>query len=189
MIINEIANRFFGISYDKDGKAAARGSVNNELLTNLMSHSYIKALYPKTTGREMFGKDFIDPLIAKYESRISNEDFIATVTYFTAKSVAENVKPFIKDGKTELIVGGGGSFNPTLLKFLGECLNDDEYLNGAENADGVEVLTQEDLGFSSDAKEAVAMVVIGNQTLHKKPSNVPSATGAKKSVPLGSITY
>jgi anhydro-N-acetylmuramic acid kinase len=176
MIINAIANRFFGKEYDKGGAFASSGSVNEKLLSELMSHPYIKASFPKTTGREMFGEDFIEPLIEKYKSQISHEDFIASVTAFTAKSIAENLEPFVEEGVTELIVGGGGSYNSRLLQYL------KEYIEGAE------VLTQEDLGFSSEAKEAIAMAVIGNQTLHNSPSNVPSATGAKKAVKLGSIT-
>lgn len=72
---------------------------------------------------------------------------------------------------------GGGSYNQTLIKFIKDELPT------------VSVLIQEDVGKSSEAKEAIAMTILGNQTLHHLPSNVRSATGAKKSVILGSITY
>ena len=103
-------------------------------------------------------------------------DLIATVTEFTAASIAENLKPFI-DSETDLIVAGGGSYNGTLIQMLKAQLPD------------VHVVIQEDIGYSSEAKEAIAMTILGNQTLHHKPSNVPSATGAKNPVILGKITY
>ena len=76
----------------------------------------------------------------------------------------------------KVIIGGGGAHNKALLSYLRELLH------------GVEVLTQEDLGYSSDAKEAMAFVILGNETYHGRPSNVIGATGAKTPVILGNLT-
>ena len=174
VIMNELCLHFFQKEYDKNGAYAKQGKVNADLLEALMKHPYIKRPYPKTTGREEFGKQFTASLIENWS--LSTEDWLATATMFTARSIAEAVTPFV-DGKTELIIGGGGSYNPTLIKMIQSELPN------------VSVLRQEDLGESSEAKEAIAMTILANQTLHHQPSNVRTATGAKKSVLLGSVTY
>ncbi|MCB5953855.1 anhydro-N-acetylmuramic acid kinase AnmK [Enterococcus sp. CWB-B31] len=174
VILNELCLHFYQQEYDKDGEHAKQGTVNNELLKELMNHPYIRRPYPKTTGREEFGKEFTFSLLERWH--LSAEDWLATATMFTACSIAHAVTPFI-DEKTELIVGGGGSYNRTLLEMLQNELPE------------VLVKTQEDLGQSSEAKEAIAMTILANQTLHHQPGNVPSATGAERAVPLGRITY
>lgn len=174
VIMNELCLHFFNLEYDKDGFYASQGTVDHQLLEELMAHPYIKKSPPKTTGREDFGKQFTSSLLEKWS--VGPNDLIATATMFTAKSIAEAVKPFVI-GKTELIIGGGGSYNQTLIAMIKAELPE------------VKVLIQEEIGFSSEAKEAIAMAILANQTLQHCPGNVPSATGAKRSVPLGSITY
>lgn len=174
MIIDELCRHFYQVEYDRDGNYASQGQVNHEVLTNLMAHPYIKLPAPKTTGREDFGHEFTMELLATYN--LSANDWIATATMFTAQSIATAITPFVK-GETELIIGGGGGYNKVLVAMISEALPE------------VKVMIQEDLGFSSEAKEAIAMVVLGNQTYHHLPSNVPSATGATKEVILGKVTY
>jgi anhydro-N-acetylmuramic acid kinase len=174
VIMNELSVHFFDQEYDKDGFYAAQGIVNQALLDELMAHPYIQKPYPKTTGREDFGKQFTASLLEKWT--LTPQDFLATATMFTAKSIAFAIRPFIH-GQTELIIGGGGSYNPTLLSMIKNELPE------------VSVLIQEEIGFSSEAKEAIAMAVLANQTIQHSIGNVPSATGAKRAVPLGSITY
>lgn len=177
MAIDEACNILFGIPYDKDGKIASSGVVNDEMLNELMKMKYIHEKPPKTTGREDFGQRFVEKVIDKY-SELKSEDIIATLTMFTAKSISYNYKKFIiPNNKLEkVIIAGGGAHNKTLIKFIKEEL------------EGIEVLIQEDLGFSSDAKEAIAFAVLGNETLNNNFSNVPSATGANEKVILGQIT-
>lgn len=177
MAIDEACNILFGIPYDKDGKIASSGVVNDEMLNELMKMKYIHEKPPKTTGREDFGQRFVEKVIDKY-SELKSEDIIATLTMFTAKSISYNYKKFIiPNNKLEkVIIAGGGAHNKTLIRFIKEEL------------EGVEVLIQEDLGFSSDAKEAIAFAVLGNETLNNNFSNVPSATGANEKVILGQIT-
>lgn len=174
MVIDELCRHFFHTEYDDGGKHGAAGTVNQAVLQELLKHPYFAEQPPKTTGREVFGQQYTEGLLARYH--LAPNDWIATATALTAQTIADAIKPFAPAG-TQLIVGGGGSYNPTLLAML------------AQAAPGVEVLTQEQLGFRSDAKEAIAMTILGNQTLHHLPSNVPSATGASRPVILGSITY
>lgn len=177
MAIDEACNILYGIPYDKNGEIASTGTVNNEMLDELLNVKYIHEKPPKTTGREDFGQRFVEKFILRY-SHLKSEDIVATLTMFTAKTIAYNYKRFIiPNNKLEkVIIAGGGAYNKTLIKFIKEELK------------GIDVLIQEDLGFSSDAKEAIAFAILGNETLNNNFSNVPSATGANEKVILGQIT-
>jgi anhydro-N-acetylmuramic acid kinase len=177
MIIDEVTKRLKGQKYDKVGYFASQGKVNEELLNELTSIEYINEAPPKTTGREFFGSQFVDVLLKKW-GYLEAEDIIATVTMFTAKSIAVNYRNFIfnKYPIEEVILGGGGSYNNTLVKMLQELLPE------------CKIMIQEDLGYSSDAKEAIAFAVLANETINGLASNVLGATGAKERVILGNIT-
>lgn len=174
MVIDEMCRQFYQKEYDKDGYYSSLGTVNDQVLAELMTHSYFSKPLPKTTGREDFGKEYTTELLSRHQ--LTANDWIATVTMFTAQSIAEAIKPYVK-GQTELLIGGGGSYNKTLIKMLQELLPD------------VQVMIQEELGYSSEAKEAIAMTILGNQTYHHLPSNVPSATGGQRAVILGKVTH
>ncbi|MED2974129.1 anhydro-N-acetylmuramic acid kinase AnmK [Fictibacillus sp. B-59209] len=178
MIIDEACRRLFDVSYDEKGGIAEYGRINEEMLKYCMDSSYIQTPPPKSTGRELYGRKYTSDLIAKF-SHVPKYDFITTATMFTAMSIAENYRKFIfpKIKIDEVIIGGGGSRNETLVSMIRELLKEE-----------CKVLVQEDIGYSSDAKEAVAFAVLANETLQGNPSNIPSATGAKEPVILGSIT-
>ncbi|MBA2753521.1 MAG: anhydro-N-acetylmuramic acid kinase, partial [Chloroflexia bacterium] len=76
----------------------------------------------------------------------------------------------------EVIVGGGGARNPTLLRML------------ADEVAPVPVTTLERHGIDSDAKEAMFFALMANDALAGRATNVPSATGARRAVPLGKLT-
>lgn len=174
MMIDEAMLRFFALPYDDGGQTAAHGKVNQSLFSELCTHPFLKRQPPRSSGREEFGPAFVRELLYRYPD-VKGEDVIATFTRFTAYGIADSLK-LIQVEPDRLIVGGGGAHNTTLLKELKAFLPK------------TEVLIQEDLGYTSDAKEAIAFVILGNQTLHRRPSNVPSATGAKQAVILGKIT-
>lgn len=177
MMIDEACQRLFGVKYDKGGQIASRGKANKKMLDKLMSHPYISLVPPKSTGREEFGEDYVCLLLEEY-SDLPKEDIIATLTAFTAESIIYSYKKHIipKTNLRKVIIGGGGAHNKTLIEFIKNGL------------DGIEVLTQEDVGYSSDAKEAIAFAILGNETIHGNPSNIPGATGANTNVILGNIT-
>lgn len=180
MMVDEACRRHFGQGFDADGAIAAEGSVDGALLASLMETPYLAEEPPKSTGRELFGAQMLDAVEKRYP-HIPGQDLVATLTAFTAESVASAIRRFVEprlEGTLgRLVVGGGGAHNRTLVKELADRLPE------------TQVLTQEDLGYSSDAKEAIAFAVLGNQTLQHRPSNVPSATGASSSAILGSIIY
>ena len=178
MVIDEAMQCLFNLAYDDNGTIASKGKLIEPLMVQLKKDSYLSLVPPKTTGREVYGSNYTHQLLNQYNT-CNSEDIIATLTWFTAYSIAENYRRFILDKHDvkKVILGGGGAHNASLRHFL------------ANELPGIAVLTQEDLGYSSDAKEAIAFVILGNETLHHQFSNVPKATGAKQKVILGNVTY
>ncbi len=166
-------------TYDADGAIAAAGKVQEALLAELMSHPFFYLSPPKTTGREEFGLQYSQQLLEHCQAMgLSRADILATVTAFTAESIAAAYRDWVIPiyGLDEVIVGGGGSRNRTLLRML------------AERLDPIPVYTHEDFGISSDAKEALAFAVLANDTIAGAANNVISATGASHPVVMGKIS-
>jgi len=180
MLIDELTKRHFGKEMDFGGEIAAAGKVDQQLLAKLLTEPYYKAAPPKTTGRELFGKEYADS-IDKMAFGMDKHDLIATVTMLTARVIADSYRDFVlpRCQAAELIVGGGGSYNKTLMRYLSETMA--PY--------SVEVYTQEQKGQNSDAKEAVAFALLAYYTLKGLPNNLQSATGAKHPAVMGKISF
>ena len=178
MMIDAAVQRLYGKKFDKNGEYASKGNLIPQLAEELKKHLYFALDIPKTTGREMFGEHYTYALLEKYQD-YSKNDIIFTLTWFTAYSIAYHYKKYFIHhyNLDKCIIAGGGAYNECLINLIKRELPE------------IEILIQEDLGYSSEAKEAIAFVILGNQTYHMRPSNVPSATGARKSVILGQITY
>lgn len=158
--------------FDRGGAIAASGKINRKLLTKLMAGEYYARLPPKSTGREQYGAAFCAQL---RNTKLPVEDLIATATALTATAIAEGVRRFAGSAK-ELIASGGGVHNETMMGMLRAMLPD------------VAFATSDDFGIPGDAKEAIAFAVLAFRTWRGKTGNVPSATGARRGVVLGSIT-
>lgn len=183
MILDAVVSAFTGgvQRYDAGGAMAAAGKINPELLARLRSHPYYTLPLPKSTGREMFGEQYTAGILAWSKERgIAPADVAATVTYLTAWSIADAYQRYIEPRyrASLLVVGGGGSYNAALVRFLRE-----EFLPM-----GIKVCTQEDLGQNSDAKEAVAFALLADCTVGERPGNLPSVTGARGPAILGKIS-
>jgi anhydro-N-acetylmuramic acid kinase len=171
-------------TFDRGGQWAARGTVSEELLAELMSHPFLERMPPKTTGREEFGESFLKRLLASGKHlRLAEADMIATATAYTAKSIAAAYHRFVfprltraELARLQVVLGGGGAKNPVLRRML------------AERVGRGELLTHDDFGIANAAKEALAFAILGHETLLGRPGNVPHATGARRPVVLGSIT-
>jgi anhydro-N-acetylmuramic acid kinase len=165
-------------TYDEGGEWAARGIVHPELLARLMEHPYFEQNPPKSTGREVFGEQYVSSLLTLARlRRLTDSDLIATATALTAESVARAYRRWLSpDFPRTVILGGGGSHNVTLVRMLGQRLPESRFTNHAS------------FGIPDDAKEAIAFAILGYETLRGRPSNVPTATGARGSAILGSIT-
>lgn len=167
--------------YDQDGKMAAQGQCSQNLLDYLMKHSFIKKEAPKSSGRIDFGEEYTKKIISRAKkSGLNDNDILATITEFTARAIVDSYKRFLNSEIDEIIISGGGSCNNYLMQKIREYAV-------REISPAVEVLTLEDLGQSSEAKEAVAFAVLGYQTMKGRNNNLPAATGAKRNVVLGDI--
>lgn len=166
---------------DSGGSIARSGKINQKLLGILTDDPYFTALPPKTTGREYFGGEYVNRIF-EYMSQngISNEDGVATVTYLTAWSIADAYHRFIKGNcaADQLIIGGGGSYNPVLVDFIRQEMYQHR----------VQTLTQEEIGFNSDAKEAIAFAILADHAIFGIPNNLPGVTGAQSAVVMGKIS-
>ena len=153
-------------TFDRDGRMAAAGTVDQSLLAAWLSHPFFRQPPPKSTGREQWGPAEALHYVAQARERgLSSDDTIATLTALTAWSIAAAYREYL-ERVDEAIVGGGGARNPTLLHMLRTALPD------------TTVRPVDELGLNADAKEAVAFALLGYATLHGWPNNVPSATGA-----------
>lgn len=164
-------------AYDRDGVLAAQGRVDQTLLAKLMREPYLQLKPPKTTGRELFGAQYGADVWDKAKARgLSDNDIIATLTAFTAHSIAQALNQFLPTRLDQLIVSGGGAQNPTLMKMLRELVAP------------TQVLRSDDVGVPTQAKEAIAFAMLAHATYLHRAGNVPAATGARHPVILGNIT-
>ncbi len=166
-----------GEHYDRDGRRAAEGRVDENLMQRLMQHPYLSLPLPKTTGRETFGIDFVMPLL-KGKGAQRGVDVLATLTAFTAQSIRRAFDDFVFSRATpsEILVSGGGVHNLTLMGHLRRAFK------------GIAVRSLSHLGFDPDAKEAVMFAVLAHETVCGLPNNLPGATGARWPTVLGKIS-
>ncbi|WP_318199717.1 anhydro-N-acetylmuramic acid kinase [Streptomyces sp. SCL15-4] len=159
-------------AYDEDGRRAAAGRVSPALLRVLLDDPYYRRPAPKSTGKEHFHLPYLRRALDTVPVP-SAADVLATLTRLTAVTVADACRAH---GVTQLVVSGGGTRNPVLMRLL------------AEELPGVPLRPSDDLGLPSAAKEALAFAVLGFLTVHGLPGALPSGTGARRATVLGSIT-
>lgn len=176
-LIDEAAERYLGQPFDSDGATAARGNINARLLERLMSHPYLQLRHPKTTGREVFTLDVIlaETAATELAAQLSKEDLLATLTAYTAHSVAlaYSQLPAMPE---EILIAGGGSYNATLLRLLKELLP-------------FPVRTFAEAGFDARDREALAFAVMAYYGWHGQANTLPHATGARHAVVAGKFLY
>jgi anhydro-N-acetylmuramic acid kinase len=164
-------------SFDRDGKIAASGRVNQALLDELIAHPYFRLPPPKTTGRELFGAQFGAQVWERgNQMKLGDADLVATVTAFTAESIARAYRDFAPAPIDQVYLAGGGALNPTLVEMIRACL------------EPTEIRQHDELGLRASAKEAVVFAVLAYETYHGRVGNLPSCTGARRAVVMGDIT-
>jgi anhydro-N-acetylmuramic acid kinase len=191
MVIDGLVTLLTGgtATFDRDGALAAGGSVDPALLAKLLDDPYLAAPPPKTTGRERYGLDFARRLLgdaglreavlapdtaAGPDEQQRGRDLLATATAFTVRSIADAYRRWLPQ-LDDVLVGGGGSRNPTLMRMLREELAP------------VPVEPIDAFGVDGRAKEAMAFALMAHDALEGLPTNVPGATGARRAVTLGKL--
>ena len=185
MVIDAVTHTLFGLPFDPEGRIAASGTIIESALSKFLKTPFLGAKPPKTAGREEFGREFVREFLMQCKGA-RRQDIVATATAFTAQSIASAVQQFVvrkagsaKSGYREMIVSGGGARNSTLVGALAEKLA----------PMGITLRFSDEFGMPSAAKEAIAFAVLAYETWNQRPSNVPSATGAKRPAVLGKISY
>ncbi|MBI5879607.1 MAG: anhydro-N-acetylmuramic acid kinase [Chloroflexi bacterium] len=167
-------------AYDRDGRIAASGRVDGGWLEERLDQPYFRRQPPKTTGRELFGQAYAREFWAQGSARgLAPADIVATATALTAQSIADALRhplpgraPAEPD---ELILGGGGAHNATLVRMIGAQLMH------------TRIMRHEDFGIAAQAKEAFAFAILAYCAWRGEPNNLPSVTGARRAVVMGKI--
>jgi len=165
--------------FDRGGRLAARGRVDEEVLASLMRHPFLAQPPPKSTGRETFGEAFLEDALAQLGRRGAGpEDALATLTAFSADCILHAVRAHLPPGAppAEVVAGGGGLRNETLAARLRAGLAPIPLVSSAER------------GVPPEAVEAVSFALLAWAALRGEPANVPAATGARRRALLGNIT-
>lgn len=181
MLIDAVTDRLFGQPYDRDGRIAASGAVLHPVVSEVLRLPFFRRRPPKTAGREEFGREFALHFVKRC-GRAVKADVVATATALTARSIADALRRFVLSPRghfREFIVSGGGANNPTLLAMLA---NELQPLH-------LTIRASDEFGLPSAAKEAAAFALMAYETWNRQPSNIPSATGAKRPAILGKIAY
>ncbi len=184
MVIDAVMERLYGKPYDRDGRTASKGKPIEPIVKALLQQPFFRRKPPKTAGREEFGREFVSDFLRRC-ARAHKEDVVATATMLTARSIGEAVRMIMWRGRparglfSEYIISGGGAKNRTLVSMLRTEL---EPL-------GLTLRFSDEFGVPSAAKEAVAFALLAYETWHRRPSNVPAATGAKRPAILGKISH
>jgi anhydro-N-acetylmuramic acid kinase len=180
MVIDAVTEQLFGRPYDRDGKIAASGGVLKPVVERLLRAPFFRRKPPKTAGREEFGRDFVQDFLRRC-GPVKKRDVVATATALTAHSIADALRRYVLRGGSygEFVVSGGGANNPTLMTMLANQLR----------PLGLRLRSSDEFGLPSSAKEAAAFALLAYQTVNRRPSNVPSATGATRPAILGKVSY
>ena len=183
MVMDWLAQELFGKPFDKNGVTAAQGIVLPPVLSWALRNPYFQLKPPRTAGREQFGREYAEKFLANCRRHSSTHaDALATATALTAETIAQSYTRFVRakmKGGADYIVSGGGARNGTLMAMLAQRLA----------PLGCELAASEEFGLPAEAKEAAAFALLAWQTWHHRAGNVPAATGAKRPVILGQVTY
>jgi anhydro-N-acetylmuramic acid kinase len=182
MLIDAFVSHFSRghLRFDEGARLAQKGRAIPALLNELMRDPYLRLAPPKSTGREYYGPDYVKRVLALgRRHRAGPNDLIRCVTLFTALSIVDALHRFVfpRANIAQLIVSGGGARNPLILAQLSALLP------------SVQILPSASLGIPEQAKESYAFALLAYETFHRRPANLPSATGARRPAILGKICY
>lgn len=164
-----------GEACDMEGRWAATGEANPDLLGAMLQHPYFAQPAPKSTGREMFSMEWLRGLLAEVPAEAA--DVQATLLELTAKTITDEIKARRPGPSLDVYVCGGGAYNRRLMQRIQQLLPEDR------------LGTTDELGIPPDWVEAGAFAWLAKQTMARQPGNVPSVTGAARELILGSIYY
>lgn len=160
--------------YDTDSLWANSGKENTELLEQLLNDNYFSLAAPKSTGREYFNIEWLQGYLAKRTVDTLPEDIQTTLLKLSAMTICNAIQENANN-YNEVLVCGGGAYNPVLMKTIQGLLPE------------MKVSTTADYGLAPDCIEAVTFAWLAKQRIENKTANLPSVTGANKLALLGGI--
>jgi anhydro-N-acetylmuramic acid kinase len=175
-LLDYYARDYFGVDYDKDAILASAGIVQPRLLAILMNDGFFARPFPKTTGPELFGSQYLKDAIAQLPKAPNPYDVMATLTQFTIDTVTDSIKIVLKKSSSKIFVSGGGAHNPLIMNGLKEKLSN------------CTIHSMNELGIDGDAKEAVLFAVLANETLAGKYGK-NDILGGLPLVSMGKISF
>jgi anhydro-N-acetylmuramic acid kinase len=178
-VLDALARSFLSARFDEDGVAARRGSANETLLEEMLNDPWFRTPPPKSTGRELFSKQYVDAFVEKGRGMgLTTDDLFATAAALTISSIRKAYDDFVAPGvfPARVIVSGGGVHNPALMEGLSAAF------------EAIPVESSDRYGVDPDAKEALCFALLAHETLCGTPASVPSATGATGPAILGTIS-
>ena len=161
-----------GQRYDESGQWAASGTVLPDLLAKLMNEPYLALPAPKSTGRDLFNTAWLTQHLQNFV-HATPADVQATLTAFTARTLADAIKRDAP-GAEAVYVCGGGAMNSYLMRLLQEQL-------------ACPVSDTSALGVSPQHVEALAFAWLAERFCERLPGNLPSVTGARGLRVLGAL--
>jgi anhydro-N-acetylmuramic acid kinase len=167
------ARRTLGQPFDRGGRQAASGRVDEALLAALMDEPYLALPAPKSTGRELFNAPWLDARLGSGTRAV--EDVQATLSEYTVRTIVDGLRLGGMAGPADLYVCGGGASNAHLMGRLAAALP------------GTRVRDTGALGVRPDAVEAAGFAWFAHRRMEGLPANLPSVTGARGLRPLGAI--
>jgi anhydro-N-acetylmuramic acid kinase len=179
-VLIDLAMRFFTggkTSMDKDGRWAAKGKPNENILRHWLNHKYFRQKPPKSTGRELFGEPFFAVALKEMKG-MSPFDCISTLTEFIARSLALNYKLHLPALPSRIVLAGGGASNPSLISAIARQFSGQK----------TEITTSQSLGWPVQAIEPAAFALLADLRMRRKPGNLPQTTGARRVVLLGQVS-
>ncbi len=175
-LLDEAYKLATGEKYDQDGKLAGKGKPDSQLVAEWLRDDFITKAPPKSTGRDQYGTEWLEAHNCQL-AHLPIEDRLATLAVFTAKSIYRNCRSFLQQYKSDyLIVGGGGVHHRPVMQQLAKLFSDQK------------TVTSTDFAVDPDAKEALGFAVLAVAFIKGIPGNLPSVTGAERSVILGKLT-
>ncbi len=167
------ANEHLRAPYDRDGVLAASGQVSPALLESLLKEPYLALPAPKSTGRELFHRAWLEPALRQHPAAVA--DVQATLSEYTARTIADALRAAPGFHPVELLVCGGGAYNGELMRRL------------ALQLPGVKVHATAARGIAPDHVEAALFAWLAHRFLAGQPGNLVAVTGARGPRVLGAL--
>ena len=176
MIADFVARRMSSgdLDYDRNGELSRGGKVIERVVASMFAHPFFQKPPPRSTGREDFGRDYAERLVARFAD-VEERDLLCSVLALTARAIARTAADELSEVR-EVLLTGGGANNPTLTRLTTELLS-------------IPVRRAKQGVFAASCHEPAAIALIAARTLAGLPSSLPKVTGASRACVLGHVAY